>query len=109
MKDLLADLIALQDVELEIFKAEEGLRELPKDISEIESIMNARRKSLDAVDEEISSYEIFQIIHQRQKLSITFYIFFFRVYCISKCPFLFLGNCYCHTDNNYRIIWLRPR
>ncbi|HNR52537.1 MAG TPA: hypothetical protein PKI80_13205, partial [Deltaproteobacteria bacterium] len=57
MKELLADLIALQDVELEIFKAEEGLRELPKDISEIESIMNARRKSLDAVDEEISSYE----------------------------------------------------
>ncbi len=57
MKDLLADLIALQDVELEIFKAEEGLRELPKDISEIESIMSARRKSLDAVDEEISAYE----------------------------------------------------
>lgn len=57
MKDLLADLIALQDVELEMFKAQEGLRVLPKDISEIESIMNARRKSLDAVDEEISSYE----------------------------------------------------
>ncbi|HPI92090.1 MAG TPA: C4-type zinc ribbon domain-containing protein [Deltaproteobacteria bacterium] len=57
MKDLLADLIALQDVELEIFKAQEGLRELPKDISEIESIMIARRKSLDAVDEEIASYE----------------------------------------------------
>lgn len=57
MKNLLADLIALQDVELEIFKAKEGLRELPKDISEIESIMGARRKSLDAVDEEISSYE----------------------------------------------------
>ena len=57
MKDLLADLIALQEVELEIFKAEEGLRELPKDISEIESITGARRKSLDAMDEEISSYE----------------------------------------------------
>lgn len=57
MKDLLEDLIALQNVELEIFKAEEGLRELPKEISEIESIIGARRKSLDMADEEIASYE----------------------------------------------------
>lgn len=57
MKDLLADLIALQNVEIEIFKAQEGLKELPKDISEIESIMNARRRSLDAADEEIASHE----------------------------------------------------
>lgn len=57
MKELLVDLIALQNVEIEMYKAQEGLRELPKDISEIESIMSARRKSLDAVDEEIASYE----------------------------------------------------
>jgi predicted nucleic acid-binding Zn-ribbon protein len=57
LKDLLEDLIVLQDVEIEIFKAEEGLRELPKEVSEIESIINARKKSLDAADEEIASYE----------------------------------------------------
>jgi uncharacterized protein len=57
LKDLLEDLIALQDVELEIYKAEEGLREIPEQISEIESIINARKKSLDTVDEEIVSYE----------------------------------------------------
>jgi hypothetical protein len=57
LKELLVDLIALQNVEIEMYKAQEGLRELPKDISEIESIMSARRKSLDAVDEEIASYE----------------------------------------------------
>ncbi|HWR68853.1 MAG TPA: hypothetical protein VN416_07515, partial [Desulfomonilia bacterium] len=57
MKELLVDLIALQNVEIEMYKAQEGLRELPKDISEIESIMSARRKSLDAVDEEIAAYE----------------------------------------------------
>jgi predicted nucleic acid-binding Zn-ribbon protein len=57
LKDLLEDLIALQNVELEIFKAEEGLRELPKEVSEIESIISARKKSLDAVDDEIASYE----------------------------------------------------
>jgi predicted nucleic acid-binding Zn-ribbon protein len=57
LKDLLQDLIALQDVELEIYKAEEGLRELPKEVSEIESIISARKKSLIAVDEEIASYE----------------------------------------------------
>jgi uncharacterized protein len=57
LKELLVDLIALQNVEIEMYKAQEGLRELPKDISEIESIMSARRKSLDAVDEEIAAYE----------------------------------------------------
>lgn len=57
MKDLLDDLIALQEVEIEIFKAEEGLRELPKETAEIESIITARKRSLDAVNEEITSYE----------------------------------------------------
>jgi predicted nucleic acid-binding Zn-ribbon protein len=57
LKDLLEDLLALQQVELEIFKAEEGLRELPKEITEIESIILARKRSLDVIDEEISSYE----------------------------------------------------
>ena len=57
MKDLLQGLIALQNVELEIFKAEEGLKELPKEIDEIESIIRARKGSLDAVDEEIALLE----------------------------------------------------
>lgn len=57
MKNLLADLIALQQVELEIFRAEEGLRELPKDIEEIDSIILARKRALDAIDDEIASCE----------------------------------------------------
>lgn len=57
MKDLLDDLIALQEVEIEIFKAEDGLRELPKEVSEIESIITARKRSLDSAEEEIRSYE----------------------------------------------------
>lgn len=57
MKDLLDDLIALQEVEIEIFKAEDGLRELPKEAAEIESIITARKKSLDAANEEIAAYE----------------------------------------------------
>lgn len=57
MKDLLEDLIALQEVEIEIFKAEDGLRELPKEVSEIQSIITARKRSLDSADEEIGSYE----------------------------------------------------
>lgn len=57
MKDLIEDLVALQNVELEIFKAEEGLRELPKEIEEIDSIISARKTSLDAADEEIAAFE----------------------------------------------------
>lgn len=57
MKDLLTELIALQNVEIEMFKAEDGLREIPKGVEEIESILHARRSSLDAIDEEIASFE----------------------------------------------------
>jgi predicted nucleic acid-binding Zn-ribbon protein len=57
LKDLLEDLIALQEVEIEIFKAEDGLRELPKEVSEIQSIITARKRSLDSADEESGSYE----------------------------------------------------
>lgn len=57
MKDLLDDLIALQNVEIEIFKAEDGLRELPKEIEEIDSIIGARKASLNAADEEIQGLE----------------------------------------------------
>jgi len=57
LKSLLEGLIALQNVELEIFKAEEGLKELPKDVEEIESIIRARMGSLNAVDEEIAMLE----------------------------------------------------
>lgn len=54
MKDFLIDVIALQDVEVQIFRAEAGLKELPKELEEIDSIIQARKRSLDAVDEEIA-------------------------------------------------------
>ncbi len=54
MKDLLADVIALQDVEVEVFKAQGNLDGIPKEIEEIESIILARKRSLDAVDEELA-------------------------------------------------------
>jgi len=57
LKDLLTELIALQNVEIEMFKAEDGLREIPKGIEEIESIIHARKSSLDAIDEEIALFE----------------------------------------------------
>jgi predicted nucleic acid-binding Zn-ribbon protein len=57
LKDLLTELIALQNVEIEIFKAEEGLREIPKGVEEIESIIHARKSSIDAIDEEIAAFE----------------------------------------------------
>lgn len=57
MKEMLDDLVALQNVEIEIFKAEEGIRELPKEVDEIDSIIEARKSSLNAIDEEIASFE----------------------------------------------------
>lgn len=57
MKNLLEELIALQNVEMEIFKAEEGLKELPREVEEIDSIIQARKGALDAVDEEIAMLE----------------------------------------------------
>ncbi len=57
MKRLLEDLIALQEVEVEIFKAESGLGEIPKEMDELESILIARRRALDAVEEEIKALE----------------------------------------------------
>lgn len=54
MKDFLIDVIALQDIEVQIFRAEAGLKELPKELEEIDSIIQARKRSLDAVDEEIA-------------------------------------------------------
>lgn len=57
MKDLLTDLIALQNVEIEMFKAEEGLTEIPRQIEEIDSIIQARKRSIDSIDEEVVSFE----------------------------------------------------
>jgi predicted nucleic acid-binding Zn-ribbon protein len=54
VKDFLIDVIALQDIEVQIFRAEAGLKELPKELEEIDSIIQARKRSLDAVDEEIA-------------------------------------------------------
>jgi len=57
LKDLLTDLIALQNVEIEMFKAEEGLTEIPRQIEEIDSIIQARKRSIDSIDEEVVSFE----------------------------------------------------
>lgn len=54
MKDFLAGVIALQDVEVQVFKAEAGLKELPRELEEIESILQARKRALDDADEEIA-------------------------------------------------------
>jgi len=54
LKDFLAGVIALQDVEVQVFKAEAGLKELPRELEEIESILQARKRALDAADEEIA-------------------------------------------------------
>ena len=40
-----------------MFKAEDGLKKLPKGVEEIDSIIHARKSSLDAIDEEVASYE----------------------------------------------------
>ncbi len=57
MKTLLEDIISLQNVEIKIFKAEKELHEIPKKIEDILGIILARKSTLDAVDEEISSLE----------------------------------------------------
>jgi len=57
LKTLLEDLIALQDVEVKIFKAESELEGIPKKIEEIDSIIIARKRALDAVGEEIAALE----------------------------------------------------
>lgn len=54
MKEFLADVIALQEVEVHIFKAEAGLKDLPKELDEIEGIIQARKHALDTVDEDIA-------------------------------------------------------
>ena len=57
MKKFLGDLIALQEVEIKIFKAESELAEIPKDMDELDSIIIARRRSLDTIEEEIKGLE----------------------------------------------------
>jgi len=54
LKDFLAGVIALQDVEVQVFKAEAGLKDLPRELEEIESILQARKHALDGADEEIA-------------------------------------------------------
>ncbi len=57
MKELLSDLLALQAVEVEIFKAQKGIAEIPQQIEELDSIIAARKSSLDGIDEDIASLE----------------------------------------------------
>lgn len=57
MKTLLEDLIALQDVEVKIFKAESELEGIPKKIEEIDSIIIARKRALETIGEEITALE----------------------------------------------------
>ncbi len=54
MKNILSNVLALQKVELHIFKAISGLSELPREIEEIDSIIQARKHSLEVADEEIA-------------------------------------------------------
>ena len=53
MKDILNNVLALQNVELRIFKALSGMSELPREIDEIDSTVQARKRSLEIADEEI--------------------------------------------------------
>ena len=53
MKDILNNVLALQNVELGIFKALGGMSELPREIEEIDSTIQARKRSLEITDEEI--------------------------------------------------------
>ncbi len=57
MKKLIKDLVALQEVELEIFKAESGLDNIPAERQELESILDARKKAIDDVDSDIAELE----------------------------------------------------
>lgn len=54
MKEILNNVLALQDVELQIFKAMNGMNDLPREIGEIDSIIQARRRSLEVVEEDIA-------------------------------------------------------
>lgn len=54
MKNILSNVLALQKVELHIFKAISGMSELPREIEEIDSIVQARKHSLEVADEEIA-------------------------------------------------------
>ncbi|MEA2101310.1 MAG: C4-type zinc ribbon domain-containing protein [Thermodesulfobacteriota bacterium] len=53
MKKLLDGLIELQKVELEAFTDAEALREIPHQIEEIDGIIHARGRNLEAINEEI--------------------------------------------------------
>jgi predicted nucleic acid-binding Zn-ribbon protein len=54
VKNILSNVLALQKVELHIFKAISGMSELPREIEEIDSIIQARKHSLEVADEEIA-------------------------------------------------------
>jgi len=53
VKNILNNVLALQNVELHIFKALSGMSELPREIEEIDSTVLARKRSLEVADEEI--------------------------------------------------------
>ena len=53
MKNILNNVLALQNVELRIFKALGGMSELPREMEEIDSTVQARKRSLEIADEEI--------------------------------------------------------
>jgi predicted nucleic acid-binding Zn-ribbon protein len=53
VKNILNNVLALQNVELRIFKALGGMSELPREMEEIDSTVQARKRSLEIADEEI--------------------------------------------------------
>ena len=57
MKDDIKQLIALQEVELDIFKAEAGLEDIPAKLAELDSIMEARETALNAIDRDLAELD----------------------------------------------------
>lgn len=57
MKDDIRQLLALQEVELDIFKAEHGLEDIPAQLAELDSIMAAREAALNAIDHDLAELD----------------------------------------------------
>jgi uncharacterized protein len=58
VKDILDNVLALQNVELGIFKAMGSMSELPREIEEIDSTVQARKRSLEIADEELAELTV---------------------------------------------------
>ena len=57
MKDDIRQLIALQEVELDIFRAEQGLAGIPEKLAELDSIMAAREAALNTIEASLAELD----------------------------------------------------